>query len=200
MSDTEDRPRYPIEERNAALADVKFGQRIIEVIAVPWEEEAIVEYRGGVWREVFTRGAFDDLKHVRPGRVRANRQHDPMKVCGRMEKAHPSHELGLVTELRMSNTELGDETLQLAADGCLSASVGFAAGGAGQSLLNGIRRIKKAFLDHIAFVQSPAYQGAEVLTVRNSDGPPQHLPTLLPTPGRDEWTLYLEARRNRVLS
>lgn len=197
MTDLEtDRPRYPIEERNADFAAVNYAKRIIEVVAVPYEQEAVVEYRGAIWREVFTRGAFDGLEK-RPGRVRANRQHDPNRVVGKVIAAHPSRLEGLVTEIRISQTPLGDETLALADDDCLSASVGFACGGAGQILYNGVRRIKQAFLDHVAFVQSPAYLSADVLAVRNT---PTAIatPPPLPTPSLDEWYGYLEARRATV--
>ena len=207
MTEPTESPRYPIEERNAEFAAVNYAKRIIEVVAVPYEEEATVMYRGELWREVFTRGAFDRLKTTRPGRVRANREHDPNKLCGRMVAAHPSREEGLVTELYISKTLLGDETLQLAADDCLSASVGFAAGGAGQSLLNGVRRIKEAFLDHVAFVQTPAYTGATVLAVRAAhEG--QHIPDPLRpvaaelpplvTPSLDEWSAWLSQRSAKV--
>lgn len=198
MTDTEERPRYPIEQRSADFANVNFAKRIVEVVAVPYEEEATVMYRGAVWREVFTRGAFDGLEK-RPGRVRANREHDSTRVVGKVVAAHPSRLEGLVTEIRISQTLLGDETLQLAADDCLSASVGFACGGSGQTLLNGIRRIKQAFLDHVAFVQSPAYVSADVLAVR-AGMEAQHIPELPPlvTPNLDEWSQYLEARRGRV--
>lgn len=198
MTDELERPRYPIEERSAEFATVNFAKRIVEVVAVPYEEEAQVMYRGAVWREVFTRGAFDGLEK-RPGRVRANREHDANKVVGKVVAAHPSRLEGLVTEIRISQTPLGDETLQLAADDCLSASVGFACGGAGQTLLNGVRRIKQAFLDHVAFVQSPAYVSADVLAVR-AGMEAQHVPELPPliTPNLDEWSQYLEARRGRV--
>ena len=197
MTDLQDAPaRYPIEERSAEFANVNFAKRIIEVVAVPYEEEATVMYRGAVWREVFTRGAFDGLEK-RPGRVRANREHDPTRIVGKVVAAHPSRTEGLVTEIRCSQTLLGDETLQLAADDCLSASVGFAAGGAGQTLLNGVRRIRQAFLDHVAFVQSPAYSGSDVLAVRMAT---QHIPELPPlnTPGVDEWSLYLQQRSAKV--
>lgn len=197
MTDT-DSPRYPIETRNADVAGVKFAARTIEVIAVPWEQEAEVMYRGQRWREVFTRGAFDGLLSGHP-RVRANREHNPQWIVGKMVAAHPSRAEGLVTEIRVAETPLGDETLALAADDCLSASVGFAAGGAGQRLNpSGIRRILKAYLDHIAFVQSPAYLGAAVLNVRDPDLDGDTRPPLAPTPTLDEWSHYLEARRAKV--
>ena len=39
-------PRFPVEFRSSSLAGVDFAQRTIEVVAVPYEEPAPVEYRG----------------------------------------------------------------------------------------------------------------------------------------------------------
>jgi phage head maturation protease len=53
-----------------------------------------------------------------------------------------------------------------------------------------VRRISKAFLDHIALVPNPAYQGAEVLAVRSSPAaPPFEVPPA--TPYLDEVLAYL---------
>ena len=35
------------------------SKRIITVIAAPYDQEAVTEYRGELWRESFERGAFD---------------------------------------------------------------------------------------------------------------------------------------------
>lgn len=225
MTDTEiDRPRYPIELRDAKLAGVNYTQRIIEVVAVPWEQETVAVYRGQIWREVFQRGAFDGLEK-RPNRVRVNRDHDSTRTVGKMVAAHPSAREGLIAELRIAQTPLGDETLALADEDCLSPSVGFAAGGAGQQLIRNpatrapqsramelvepshrdklpLRRIVKAFLEHIGLVPDQSYDNAGVVAVRSADTPDYslaaHLPPSLPTPSLDEWYGYLEARRAKV--
>jgi phage head maturation protease len=87
---------------------------------------------------------------------------------------------------------LGDETLQLADDGVLGASVGMAVRPADQvwSAGRSRRRIAKAFLDHIALVPNPAYQGAEVLAVRSQvQAPSFEAPPA--TPYLDEVLAYL---------
>lgn len=220
MTDNPDTPRYPIEHRNAKVDGINFAKREIDVLAVPWEEEAPAMYRGQVWREVFTRGAFDGLEK-RPNRVRVNRDHDPQRTVGKMQAAVNS-DAGLVARLRISQTPLGDETLALADDDVLAPSVGFACGGAGQRFIHnpattagsnrlmdripaehrdalGVRRILKAFLDHISMEVDQAYDGARVLAVRSAMDT-QHMPDLPPlvTPDLDEWSQYLEARRGRV--
>ena len=36
----------PLEFRPSSVASVNFAQRVIEFVAVPYEQEALVEYRG----------------------------------------------------------------------------------------------------------------------------------------------------------
>lgn len=183
----EERPSSPIEYRNATVAAVDFAQRLVTAVASPYEERAKVIYRGEVWDEVFSRGAYDGIEK-RPNRVRVNREHDRSRTVGKAIHFWPQREEGLVTELRVAQTSLGDETLALAADDCLSLSVGFAPMVGGQQLdvRSKTRRITKAFLDHIAFVESPAYVGAAVLSVRDDDDLSEAEP--FRTPYMDEFT------------
>ena len=199
MSDDQRAPTdaQPIEFRESVLAGVNFAQRIIEVIAVPYEEEAPVEYRGEMWREMFLRGSFEGIEK-RPNRVRANRDHDRARTVGKVTAFHPSRTEGLVAAVRIAQTPLGDETLALADEDCLSASVGYAVRGSDQELNRRSRSrvIRRAFLDHLAFVPDPAYQGAQVLSVRNTANTSlaADLPMLV-TPALDE---LLEWRRDRT--
>ena len=75
--------------------------------------------------------------------------------------------------VRIAQTVLGDETLVLADEDCLGASVAFAVRASGQELdrRNKTRRIRKALLDHLAFVPDPAYTSAGVLSVRAAAKP-----------------------------
>ena len=177
----------PIEFRSSTVAGVNFAQRIIELIAVPYEEAAAVEYRGEVWNEVFLRGSFDGIEK-RPGRVCANRDHERQRTVGKVVNFWPSRSEGLVAAVRIAQTVLGDETLALAAEDCLGASVGFAVSGSGQELdrRSKTRKIKQALLDHLAFVPDPAYLGAGVLSVRSAS------PV---TPALDELLAWCAARR-----
>lgn len=189
-------PLAPIEFRQSSVSDVKFAQRIVDLIVVPYEEPGIIEFRGELWTESFARGAFDGIEK-RPNRVRANRDHDDHRIIGKALKFWPSREEGLVAEVRVSQTPLGDETLALADDGILSASVGFAARGRDQVFdrKNSTRYIKKAFVDHIAFVPVPTYEGAGVLAVR-AGVPPANAAELpkLETPNLDELRVWYQAR------
>lgn len=162
----------PIEVRaaTAEVAEVNMKDRIITVIAVPYEQPATIGYRGEVWTELFSRGSFDGIEK-RPQRVRVNREHVRGDTVGKAITFHPSRQEGLVAELRIANTVRGSDTLELAADDCLSSSIGFGVLKPSDEVLDRskmVRRVNKAWLDHIALVESPAYEGADVLDVRDA--------------------------------
>ena len=71
-----------LEFRSSSVASVNFAQRVIEFIAVPYDQEAVVEWRGELWRESFLRGAWDGIE-TQPNRVKANRDHDGQRTVGR---------------------------------------------------------------------------------------------------------------------
>lgn len=187
-------PQAPVEFRSSNLADVKPLQRIIEVIAAPYDQPAQIEYRGEIWNEVFVRGAWDGIEK-RPNRVRANRDHDVKRLVGRVVNFWPSREEGLVAAVKIAPTPLGDETLALADDECLSASVGFAVMGSGQELdrRTRTRRIKQAYMAHLAFTPEPAYQGAEVLDVRSAGSPGADMRPMVETPALDELLEFMRS-------
>lgn len=184
--------RPPVEYRAATVGDVNQSQRIVEMVAVPYEEEAVVEYRGELWEESFLRGSFDGVE-TRSDPIRANRDHDTTRLVGQAVAFHPSREEGLVAEVRIAPTVLGDETLALAEERMIDLSVGFGVRGSDQILNRPKRIIKRAFLDHIAFVASPAYAGAKVLAVRERDDVAADMPPL-DTPNIDEVVAWMQAR------
>lgn len=173
MDGVERAPLAPIEHRYAGVkvGDVDFAQRLITVVAVPYGQPAQVEYRSEIWNELFERGAFDAIVAA-PHRVRANRDHNKTRTIGKVVKFWPEREEGLVAEVRVAKTPLGDETLALADEDMLSASVGFGVRPSDQILERRTmtRRIKSAYLDHLSFVESPAYEGAQVISVRDTTG------------------------------
>jgi HK97 family phage prohead protease len=186
----------PVEWRAAVeVSGVDFTDRIIEVVVVPYDEETTVEYPPGSGKaitESVDHGAFDGLEN-RPGRVKANRDHDVTRTVGLARAVHTDRQVGLVGEVYISRTPLGDETLQLADDGVLGASVGMAVRPSDQiwSERRTRRRIAKAFLDHIALVPNPAYRGAEVLAVRSGPVSPPVWEQPAATPYLDEVLAYL---------
>lgn len=191
----------PLETRDASISDINFAQRRIDLVAAPYEQmsQVPVMYRGELWDEVFERGAFEGIES-RQDRISANRNHDRNRTVGKVLQFWPSRQEGLVAEVKIGKTALGDETLALAQEDMLSGSVGFGVRGRDQVFNKRAmtRRIKRAFVDHLAFVEKPAYAGAEVLNVRSSDGEvisAADLPPLGATPVVDEYIAFLASLR-----
>ena len=118
-------PDYEILVRNdSVIADVNQRQRLIDLIAVPWDQEAEVPWHGEMWRESFHRAAFNGIE-AHAGRIRVNREHVKGDTVGRAVSLDPSHDDGLLARLKIANTPRGDDTLELAADDMISASLGY---------------------------------------------------------------------------
>jgi len=203
--ETENR-KAPIESRSATVEDVNFPERMIEVLAVPYGQEAIVEYRGQVWRETIERGAFDGIEK-RPNRIKVFRDHEDgphlrgtgrAGLIGKVVSFSPEPPEGLIAQAKIAKTPLGDDTLTLAQEGVLGVSVGFGVRGSDQVLdrVEQRRRIRRAFVDHLAFPDNGAYEGAEVIDVRSRRRQVEDLPTL-ETPRLDEIVAWMEQRRLR---
>lgn len=203
-SENRTEPKAPIETRSATVGDVSFPERRIDVLAVPYGQEATVEYRGELWNESFERGSFDGVER-RPNRIKAYRDHDPdpsrgastRGLIGRVVSLSPDREDGLMGSVRIAKTPLGDETLTLADEGILGVSVGFAVRGRDQVLdrMTRQRKIRRAFLDHLAFPDNGAYEGAQVVGVRRERAKAAELPRL-ETPRLDEVVAWMESRRS----
>jgi HK97 family phage prohead protease len=163
---TED--RGPVELRSAAIADVSYPDRTISLVAVPYNETAIVEYppnSGKLVEESVDPGAFGAV-HNRARRFLVNLEHDEARIVGNVRDLR-STDAGLMANVKIRRTAEGDQALDDAADGMLGASIGMAVSPAGQVWETRTRRrIAKAFLDHIALTFTPAYLGAEILEVR----------------------------------
>jgi hypothetical protein len=157
-----------VEHRNSTLQDVDKRQRLIDVIAVPWDQEADVFWRDGIWHESHDRHAYDGIQD-HAGRIQANREHIKGNTVGKIVHADPTHSDGLFLRVKAYTTPLGDETLTLAEEGGVFPSIGFRVNKPSDQRLDArarTRRIIKGFLDHLGFVEDPAYVGAEVLAVR----------------------------------
>lgn len=198
-----------VETRSAAVNDVDYGQRIITLLSVPYEVPTMVNFRGQPWSEVFTRTAFQGLdasKRSIPATASLNVpniNHEGGRVCGRVINAYPDRPEGLVTDLKISRTPLGDETLELARDDALFASVGFMVKHPHRDerldRINRTRRVDRAFLDHVALVAQPAYPGTKVLAMRHADRAAEQ-DTEVVTPSMDEFANdpMWQWARNRV--
>ena len=170
-----------IEIRTAQLIGVRHPERIIDLIAVPYDEEARVRHQGRLIVETVAPGAFAGVSSP----VKVNMAHDYERPIGRVAAFHPNDLRGLRTEVRVVNTRDGDDVLELAAEDLLSASVGFMPLAGGEQYTNdrARRRITRAMLDHIALTGDPAYQGAKVLAVRAGAG--DERPAAVATPNLD---------------
>jgi len=130
--------------------------------------------------EICSRGAYGNVQN-NTRKITVNRDHHRGLLVGKTLALHPSREEGLVAELSISRTELGEETLVLADDGILDASAGFellrqGPNGRGPVYSDAetwergrsLRRLNRIKLDHIALVPDPAYEDARVLAVRDA--------------------------------
>lgn len=177
-----------IELRKSTLTDVDAKLRLIDLIAVPWEQETEIMWRGEPWREVFAREAFDGIED-HAGRVRVNREHIMGDTVGKVVQFDPTHPDGLFSRVKIASTPRGDETLALAEEDMVSASVGFRIKTHRDVQINRrskVRRVLRAFLDHLAMVESPAYAGAQVLAVRAEPFGLTEASSLPETPALDE--------------
>ncbi len=160
-------PMEGVELRSSTITDVDTKQRLIDLIAVPWEEEGEVFWRGEQWREVFVRGAFDGIE-THAGRVPVNHEHVRGKTIGKVLK-FTNADAGLLGTVKVGKTPLGDDMLNLAEEDMVSASVGFRLAKPSDVQVHRssrLRRVMKAFIDHLAMTEAPVYEGARVLAVR----------------------------------
>jgi len=155
----------PIEYRTASTLEVRHEQRTIDLIAVPYNETTEVLRRGKWVTESVDPQAFAGVH----GDVTVNRAHDLERPLGRVTALHPKDVRGLRAEMRISRTAAGDEALELADDGLLSASVGFQPIAEEWSTDRRAVKVTRAKLVHIALTADPAYKGARVLAVRSAD-------------------------------
>jgi HK97 family phage prohead protease len=160
--------RAEIETRSATVTDVRFPERVIEVVAVPYDEYAVVEYKGRLIEETFSRGAFGQIQN-RASRFLVNLEHDLERVVGRVQALHPDRPDGMIAEIRVRRGPDGDQVLDDADDGMIGASVGFGCLPEHQRWeTRSRRRIVKAYLHHLGLTFTPAYHGAGVLAVRSA--------------------------------
>ena len=202
MTETEtqqvEQPSGELRFRSAELVGTSYPKRIIELVVTPYEQEALVPHQGRLVTEVFSRGAYDGIER-RANRIRVNRDHDVQRTVGRALAFHPSREEGLVAELRIAKTDLGEETLALAEEGILDASAGYLPMADGEKWETRNRvRIVRAFLGHVALTPDPAYETARVLAVRHADAR-DSVEEAVGTPNLDQvrgW--LLEDRLNQI--
>jgi phage head maturation protease len=188
----EERPHAPVEIRSSVTElEVDWTERTIELVAMPYDQDAAVVVNGRAVLESCAPGAYNGVER-RSHRVKCNRDHDPQRTIGRAIELWPDRPEGLVAKLRLApKLALADETLALAEDRALEASVGFCVMPGGERWLDGRsrRRLERLFLDHIALVPEGAYD-AQVIAVRSA----QIVVERVPTPNLDEVLAWMRDR------
>lgn len=147
-----------IETRSAALVEAEEGT--IEGVAVPWNQAAQI---GSEYLELFERGSVEV-----PSLVRLRDEHST--VIGRIV-AHEDREEGLWIRAKVSDTAQGRDVLTLLRDGALAHfSIGFRPGqhrDERQADGTVLRTRTSAHLLEVSVVPFPAYERAEILSVRS---------------------------------
>jgi HK97 family phage prohead protease len=175
--------------RESVLTEVDKRLRLIDVIAVPWNQESAdpVPFGGLLLRERFLPGAFDGLEHS-AGRVSVNLGHDRSRPVGKLVTANPRHPEGLYARMKIAAIPDGDDMLQLADEDMLSPSIGYFTKSPADYRVDrraGTVEVRRGFLDHVALLGVPAYAGARVLEVREPGRPPEAAP-IVETPNLDQ--------------
>jgi len=200
MTEQIEQPAGVLRYRDATTLGVSFPERTIELVAMPYNVEALVPINGRMVRESIAPGAFDGIER-RPNRVRVNRDHQRERTCGKTIAFYPSREEGLVAEVYISRTPLGDETLALADEGILDASAGYLPMAGGEQWSDGRTRVRmtRCWLGHIALTPDPAYESARVLAVRQQAADAAAAAPVA-TPNLDQVRAWLIAERYDHLS
>jgi HK97 family phage prohead protease len=143
-----------MENRSFEIRETNQETREVIGMAVPYDE--VIDIGGGD-KEQFARGSVDLDSHVKLFR-------DHKEVIGKVNLME-EREDGLWIKARISNTKLGDETLELVKDGAIrSFSVGFIPVVDEKKDRTIIR--KKVNLKEVSLVAFPAYENASVTEVR----------------------------------
>jgi len=144
-------------------------QRIVTAMLVPYGETSMsTEHRGG---ERFIRGAFrksvaDRARAKRP--LLLFRAHDHGKPVGKALSLKDT-EAGPLGEFRIAETSAGNETLAELKEGLLpQVSIGFRT--IRDRMAGGVREVVEAALAEVSLAPMGAYDGAEVLSLREPAG------------------------------
>jgi HK97 family phage prohead protease len=154
-------------ERRASPIHLELREdgRTLAGLAVPYG----IEVQIGRYRERFVRGAFAD---ARPEDVPLMAVHDHETLPIGRAISLTETQAGLEAELRVSQTQRGDEVLALVKDGAATGlSVGFVPV---EDRWNQDRTIVeriKARLVELSITAFPAYAGARILAVRTEPDP-----------------------------
>lgn len=149
------------------------GERIIEGVAVPYNDPTEIYERGALFWEQFAPGAFSQSIAKRGSRVPLLLHHDDrqLPVGKTVELVEAPEALRVVA--RVSDTAAGNDALTLVHDGVLDGlSVGFYSLGERWNTERTERTVTRAELRELSLVNFPAYDNARVLAVRSAQHDP----------------------------
>lgn len=141
--------------------EVREDQRTITGIAVPYGERVHI----GPYYESFERGAFSEVVHAVPLTATHPRSGNDLPIGISLELR--DDQVGLIGTWKISNTDLGNDVLELIKDRAINAlSVGFIpVRDRWASDRSSVVRVR-ADLDHVAVVRVGAYPGALISSLR----------------------------------
>lgn len=163
-----DNAQFQTEFRLVAESD----GRTIGGIAVPYNEISyLVPNAGG---ERFVPGSLTktskDLMASTRKQLKIFKSHEHRTAIGFATLLNPEHPDGLYMEARIADTAEGNAALNEIREGVLdSFSIGFRA--IRDTYENGVRVIQEAALLEVSLVPYPAYDGAQLMTVREAYEP-----------------------------
>ena len=192
----------PTFTRAAVEHEVRFAERIIDALAVPYDVEVDVDDVYGTYGETIARGAFEGIEK-RQRRVKVLRDHELTRAIGRCTTIDSTHERGLLASCLITRTPLGDETLALAQDGVLDLSIAAYPLPGGDEWSADRRQVRRTrlFLQELSLVPFGVYGevGAGVLAVRRPS--PDQLQGVGPaTPRLDQVRAWRAERRYSAAS
>lgn len=151
--------------------EVESDGRTIIGRCCPFDVVADVADGGAIYREVIRRGAFRKVGRA-PQRVPLNFEHrtDLGNEIARATVLE-EREDGLYGTFRAHESTIGDHALAIIRSGAVTGlSISAVLHPAGSRLVDGIvERQLFAALDHVAVTSFPAYDGAEITTLRSGD-------------------------------
>ncbi|PBC57034.1 HK97 family phage prohead protease [Rhodococcus sp. ACPA1] len=145
--------------------------RTVHGVCVPFDSPALINDRDGRYSETFTRGSFArTIRERGAGRVKFLALHDQRALPLGRATLLREDATGLYGEFRVSQTQSGDEALELVRDGALDAfSIGFepVRNVWAKDMASVVRA--EAKLLEVSVVAFPAFDGAAIAGVRHRE-------------------------------
>lgn len=150
--------------------EVRSDRRTVHGLVVPFGEVADIHEYGRTYRERFVRGAFERTIRERGERTKLLTSHDGHNrlPIGRAVELREDA-AGLFGAFRVSQTQTGDEVLELVRDGALdSFSIGFrpVRERSAHDPSGPVVERTEVALREVSVVTFPAYAGAQIAGVR----------------------------------